>query len=315
LDIMKAPLAPALTPPAPTLSLSRLRAIAAVAEEGSFSAAARRLGVSHSAVAQQIREMELTHRVHLFDRANGQLQATPLCMELYDVCARVQEAERDAMHILDRRNSAGRQRLRVGLGNSMPGIAIIAEVIGLCPGLSVMVESGSHESIMQALLKRQVDVAVLPDIPPDVRFRRVPVLSHRVVAIAASDHRLAQSGTTTLEQLMDAPLIFRARGSSTQRMVDRAFRRKGLAPEPTLTVDSRDAVYEAVALGMGVGFMWEHGTFRTDKVRRITVPDLGRDVEEVAVSLSDDGNSVLEIFMSAAAAYSARAALRPHPAA
>lgn len=307
---MKAPVALSPIPALPTLSLSRLRAIAAVTEEGSYSAAARRLGVSHSAVAQQIREMETTHRVHLFDRTNGQLQATPLCLELYDVRARVQEAERDALHILDRRNSAGRPRLRVGLGNSMPGIAIIAEVIALCPGLSVTVESGSHESILQALLKRQVDVAVLPDIPIDARFRRVPVLSHRVVAIAASENRLAQTGTTTLDLLNEAPLIFRARGSSTQRTVDRAFLRKGLAPEPTLTVDSRDAVYEAVAVGMGVGFMWEHGTFRTDKVRRIIVQDLGRDVEEVAISLSDDGNSILKIFMTAAAAFSSRSALR-----
>ena len=53
------------------LTLSRLRALTAVAEEGSFSAAARRIGVSHSAVAQQIRDLERAHEIHLFDRVRS----------------------------------------------------------------------------------------------------------------------------------------------------------------------------------------------------------------------------------------------------
>ncbi|MGL6212045.1 MAG: LysR family transcriptional regulator, partial [Paracoccaceae bacterium] len=268
------------TPRTPGLSLSRLRAMIAVADEGSFSAAARRLGVSHSAISQQIREMEATHGIHLFDRKNGTLRPTPMCLELCDIGARVQEAEREAQNILDRRNAAGKLRLRVGLGNAMPGIAILSAFIARCPGISVSIESGSHESVMQALLQRRIDVAVLPDVPADPRFRQVPVLRHDVVAIAASTSPLAQATSLTVEQLAEVPLIFRSRGSSTQRVVDRAFRRAGLYPEPKLTADTRDAVYEAVASGIGVGFMWRAGTARTDMVRRITVADIGRAVDE-----------------------------------
>ncbi len=54
--------------PPRTLTPARLRAVLTVAEEGSFSAAGRRLGISHSAVSQQIREMEAAHGIRLFDR-------------------------------------------------------------------------------------------------------------------------------------------------------------------------------------------------------------------------------------------------------
>lgn len=305
---MKASVQPSATVRAPGLSLARLRAMTAVAEEGSFAAAARRLGVSHSAVAQQIREMEASHGVHLFDRQNGQLRPTPMCRELCDIGARVQEAERDALHILGRRNAAGRHRLRVGLGNSMPGIAIIGDMMACYPGVSVSVETGSHEMVLSALLQRDVDVAVLPDIPEDVRFRRVPVLTQQVVAIVAAGNPLSQARALSLERLAREPLIFRSRGSSTQRVVDRAFRRAGLCPEPNLTADTRDAVYEAVAVGIGIGFMWENGTFRTDTVRRIAVPDIGRAVDEVAMALADDRNDLIETFLTTARSFALRAA-------
>ncbi len=295
---------PSLSRPLQTLSLSRLRALTAVAEAGTFAAAGRSLGISHSAVAQQIREIEAMHGVSLFERRNGALHPTPICAELCDVGARMHEAERDALRILGRRDARGNRQLRVGLGNSMPGIAIVANLIANYPGLNVSVESGSHQSILAAVLQHRVDVAVLPDIPSDNRFRRFPVLSQEVVAIVSADFLIPPGGSFSLDQLMEWPLIFRPRGSSTQKVVDRAFRQAGLEPTPRLVADTRDAVYEAVALGIGVGFMWRFGTYRTDSVRRIAVPDMAAPVDEVVFALASESNDLLDMFLNASRIFS-----------
>ncbi len=308
---MKQAVPPSTTIRPPGISLARLRAMMAVADEGSFSAAARKLGVSHSAISQQIRELEADHGVHLFDRSSGKLRASPMCLELCEIAARVQEAERSALNILERRNAAGRPRLRVGLGNSMPGIAIISAFFDRYPGVSVTVDTGSHEFVLASLLQRKIDVAVLPDVPPNARFRQVPVLRHEVVAIAKANSPLARAETLTLEQLAETPLIFRARGSSTQRVVDRAFRRAGLYPEPRLIADTRDAVYEAVATGIGIGFMWRHGTFRSDTVRRIAVAEIGRVVDEVVFALADDRNELIDMMFAVATEFSKSNPLQP----
>jgi LysR family transcriptional regulator, low CO2-responsive transcriptional regulator len=173
------------TDPPRTLTPARLRAVLTVAEEGSFSAAGRRLGISHTAVSQQIREMEAAHGIRLFDRINGALRATPVCRELVEIGQRILSAELDAARVLDRRDSHGKPRLRLGLGNSMPGIAIAGRLLATRPELSISIESGSHQDILSAVLRRDVEVAVLPDVPPDPRFRRVPVLTQEVVAIVA----------------------------------------------------------------------------------------------------------------------------------
>jgi DNA-binding transcriptional LysR family regulator len=292
--------------PLHTLSLSRLRALTAVAEEGTFASAGRRLGISHTAVAQQIREIEAMHSVSLFERRNGALQPTPICAELCDVGARMHEAERDALRILGRRDERGNRQLRVGLGNSMPGIAIVANLISNHANLNVTVESGSHQTILSAVLQRRVDVAVLPDVPSDSRFLRVPILSQEVVAIVSPDFPEPPGGVFALDHLMQTPLIFRPRGSSTQKVVDRVFRQAGLEPTPRLVADTRDAVYEAVALGIGVGFMWRSGSFRTDSVRKIPVPSMAAPVDEVVFALASEHNDLLDMFLHAATEFSKR---------
>lgn len=282
------------------LSLSRLRALTAVAEEGSYSAAARRIGISHSAVAQQVRDLERAYDIHLFDRVRGVMAPTPACLELCDIAHRMQRAQSDAERVLARRGPSGKRRLRVGLGNSMPGIAIVGRVLDLHPTLTVTVESGSHQDIMAAVSRREVDVAVLPDLPADPRFRRFPVLSQEVVAIVSPGNPMAEQSEVSLARLAQAPLVYRSPGSSTQKVVDRGFRQAGLAPEPRLTADTRDAVYEAVALGIGVGFMWRYGTYRSDTVRRIRVPEFRSSVDEVVFALADERNALIDLFFNIA---------------
>jgi DNA-binding transcriptional LysR family regulator len=230
---------------------------------------------------------------------NGALHPTPICAELCDVGARMQEAERDALRILGRRDARGNRQLRVGLGNSMPGIAIVANLLANHPGLNVSVESGSHQTILAPVLQHRVDVAVLPDVPSDSRFRHFPVLSQDVVAIVSADAPEPPGGSFSLAQLMDRPMIFRPRGSSTQKVVDRAFRQAGLEPTPRLVADTRDAVYEAVALGIGVEFMWRFGTYRRDSVRRIAVPDMATPVDEVVFTLATERNDLVDMFLNA----------------
>ena len=90
-----------------------------------------------------------------------------------------------------------------------------------------------------------------------------------------STHRMC---TVTCERLMAEPLIFRTRGSSTQRVVDRAFRAAGFEPVPFLTLDTRDAVCREV------------GSFAHGEVLR--GPD-GEELVVVGVRLDDEGTPQL----------------------
>jgi DNA-binding transcriptional ArsR family regulator len=61
-----------------SLTSSRIRAVNAVFDAGSFSRAARRLGMSQPAVTQQVRGLENHFGVTLFERRGSKLMPTRL---------------------------------------------------------------------------------------------------------------------------------------------------------------------------------------------------------------------------------------------
>src|SRR5690606_27865668 len=208
--------------------------------------------------------------------------------------------------LLARRDPSGLLRIPGALGISMPGIDIIVLVNAKHSKYSIILERGTHHPILSLMLRHEVDVTVLPDIPADPRFRRLPILQQNVVAIVSETHPLAAATEVQLRDLAQQALIFRSRGSSTQKVIDRAFARAGLAPRPRLIADTRDAVYEAVSLGIGVGFMWRLGTHRADAVRRLQVPNIGSGSEEIVFALAEERNPLTDMFFLAAESYTRR---------
>lgn len=279
-----------------SLTSARIRTINAVFEAGTFSAAARRLGISQPAVTQQVREVEAEFGVKLFDRRGNGLVPTAICRQLATVTMRIQAAESEAVSILRQHEMLSGGELRIGLGNSMPGMTLVAAFIRAYPNISIQVEMGSWASIIDAIVDQRVDVAVLPEVPDDGRFRREICLRQRVVAIVHTQHILARAGSVTCTELAHERLIFRTRQSSTQRVVDHAFRMAGIAVSPVITLDTREGVLEAVANRIGVGFTWEHGSSRTDTITKLSVAELSSESPEHIFCLSDNRSKLVELF-------------------
>jgi DNA-binding transcriptional LysR family regulator len=281
------------------LTSSRVRAVNAVFETGSFAAAARRLGVSQPSVAQLVRELEADFHVALFERHGQSLIATALCRRLYAATNRMQAIEADALAILEQRDELAGGELRVGLGNAMPGMALIAAFRSLYPKIQVNIEIGSWSAIMAALVEQRVDLAVLPEVPNDKRFRREACVQQRVVAICHPVHALGRERSVSVAALRKYPLIFRTRDSSTQRAVDRAFRAVNLQADPAIVVNTREGVLEAVANRLGVGFIWEHGSSRMDGIAKVIIEEIEAESPEFIFALAGKRSKLVDLFFLA----------------
>lgn len=289
-----------------TLSTSRLNAIRAVAEGGSYAGAARLLGVTQPNISSQVRALETEFGVQLFIRESGQLRPTTLCLKLCDLAERAAEARDEAERLLLSRLSLREGRIAIGLGNAMPGMAVIAAFHPAYPSVKLDVETGSHQRIVRAVLTHECDIGVLPDVPSDQRYRRIEIAYSEVIAIVPTTHPLAQATQVTAAELEREPLIFRASGSPTQRAVGGMFARANLSPLPFLTLDARDGLYEAVVNGLGVGFMWRASTSRTDGVVRLPIVEMrGLAAHEAVFNLKETQNPIIEAFFSIVRAFDA----------
>jgi len=281
------------------LTLARLRALNAVMETGSFSAAARRLLVSQATISQQVRDLERALGLELFKRASNDMMPTPLCQQIYALSREIEDAGQQIADLLSQHRTLQQGELRVGLGNAMPGMARIGAFQKLCPGVHVKIEMGSWGKIFEAVIEGRVDVAILPDVPDEPRLRRQQMQSQSVVAIVHPEHALAARPEVGCAELMTERLIFRTRGSSTQRAVDAAFRKCALTPRAAIVLDTRDGVLDAVANDLGVGFMWNRGTSRRDGFVQLPCREMLQERADYVFSLRSAKGPLHEVFFTA----------------
>lgn len=256
-------------------TLNDIRAFIAVVEAGSFSEAARQLGLSQPAVSQRVRNFENSCGIRLLDRRAGP-ELTSAGREIFHrarlVLARVAELDTTAADLRGLRTG------RIAFGYATPAFAIplIARFCAAHPEIIVNYHYGNTADLFDGLRQCRLDVAVtsLLDVPQDLVARQIA--SQRLMLCVPAGHPLSAIGTVGLKQLDQLPLLMREEGSMTRSLVEKVCARNSVSLTSALVMPTREAVKEAVAAGLGLGFVLE-GEFgrdaRLDAVELVDAPE------------------------------------------
>lgn len=95
------------------ISLDQARVLEAVAEAGSFSRAAKKLGKSHSAIAYSIRMIEEQTRIEIFDKSQYRSTLTSHGEKVLEACRRLLDAERELASVCNNINAGWEPNLRI----------------------------------------------------------------------------------------------------------------------------------------------------------------------------------------------------------
>lgn len=235
-------------------SLNDIRAFVAVVEAGSFSDAARRLGLSQPAVSQRVRNFENSCGIRLLDRRAGTM-LTAAGREIFNrarlVLARAAELDTTAADL------RGLRAGRISLGYATPAFAIplIARFRADYPGVVFDYHYGNTGQLFDGLRQCRLDVAVtsLLAVPQDLVARKIG--SQRLMLCVPVGHAIAQGASVSMTQLTDMPLLLREPGSMTRALVEQVCTRLSISLHFATIMPTREAVKEAVASGLGLGFV------------------------------------------------------------
>ena len=216
------------------------------------------------------------------------------------ITAGIQRLEDEATVLLTRGERVESGVLRVGIRNLMPGMALIGAFQKRFPKIQVEVQYAIFSDIIDAVLEQRVDVGVLPNVPQDGRFISQVCLAQDVVALLPMNHPLVRCSRLHIADLLEEKLIFQKKGSATQRVIDAAFKKANVSPRPTLILETGSEVFEAVANGLGIGFIWRHGTSRKDGAAHIPVVEIDSTHEEVVFRRQGFSNAIVDMFFATA---------------
>lgn len=275
------------------LNHAQLRAFHAVAEQGGFTTAAARLGITQPAVTVQVKALEEHYRVELFHRRPRQAVLTVVGQELYQLTQRMVALERQADTFLEAEGGLKRGRITIAADGPFHIMPLIQAIHAELPGLSVNVSTGNSSFVRQALLDYQAEIGVLSEHEADERFTVLSSNQHAVILMIPADHPWAGRSSVGIGELEGVPMVLREKGSATRRRFEEVLTAAHVAPEVVLEIGSREAVREAVATGIGLGVIQEPEFGNDPRLAKAVIREVDLTANEYLVCLAERRDSRL----------------------
>jgi DNA-binding transcriptional LysR family regulator len=168
------------------LNFDQLRALLEVVEQGSFSAAARRLNLTQPAISLQIRELERRFGLRLIERLGKRAHATVPGRELVEAAQRISRE-------CDRADAAMRRYREGWTGRVHVGMTLTAMIYRLPPilrrvrldhpGIDLVVTNAPTQTTVENIIQNRIDLGLV-NLPVEKRQLKVtPLCPEVLVAI------------------------------------------------------------------------------------------------------------------------------------
>lgn len=267
------------------LTIPALRGFVKLVDEGSFSAAAKRLGVTQPAVSAQIRTLEDHFGTKLIVRSGRSWIPTAAGEQLYAHAGELATVAERLEESMSTFGNLPAGRLNIG-ASTVPGEFLLPKILGpYCekyPAVRVCVQVGDTAYIADQLLLRRVDMAVIGAAVAVDRLELIPFATDELVLIASAENGLSQKRSIHRDDLIFHPWVLREQGSGTRTMVSEAMAAVGLDPERlgvVLELGTTESVKRAVKANVGLSFISTYAlepgeTTGSGDLRVLNVPGL-----------------------------------------
>ncbi len=228
-----------------------------IAREGSLTAAARELHVTHSTLSAQLRALEDFLGENLFERKGRRLVLTPFGTEMAQYAEDIFRLGAELVDVARGRARPHREVFRVGVLGSLPKTIVyrVLEPVFQAAGeVALEIRHGDFNDLLGTLSRNQVQM-VLADQAPE---RATP---YRVHSHLLGDTGMILYGTRGLAaryepgfpaSLQGAPLILPPQGTNLRRAIDRWLAEKAIDSIAKVEVDDAGLMRTFGALGRGL---------------------------------------------------------------
>lgn len=218
------------------MDLSQVRYFNAVARHGSFSAAAKALGITQPGLTKAVRRLEASLDCTLFLRLprgvalTQQGEALLRHANLLDV--QLQDAQKEVRALAG--GAVG--ELRIGAGPSWLSRAlprIVAELTAEYPQLNFRVVGGYNSTLIESLSSGDLDIVVsaLPDNIP-AGLQAIPLSTDTISVVARTSHPLRTKRRSQPSSTLAYPWVLPGRDVLLRSRLEALFRVAGLEPPP-----------------------------------------------------------------------------------
>ena len=230
------------------MQLKSLRLLVAVAETGSFGAAAKRLHTVQSNVTTHIKKLEEELSVKLIHRA-GRVRPTSAGWAPVEYAERMITAHDEAVSLFKGQVKAC-GRLRIGAMETTTALRlppILAAYHAAQPDVDIQIKTGPTAELVELLLNGQVDCIFVAGRLEHGHYHSLKAFSEQLVLVGSTPMTQMPSSQALLTS---AFLAFR-QGCSYRQRIELLLAAQGVNAGRIFELGSLDAMLGCVAAGMG----------------------------------------------------------------
>ncbi|MBI1733989.1 MAG: LysR family transcriptional regulator [Candidatus Rokubacteria bacterium] len=257
------------------MTLRQLEVFLAVSRDGSFSRAARTLGLSQPTLSEHVHELERELGRPLFVRRGRTIALTEAGRVFEPHAQRAVRTVADGRQAVMELDGLTRGALLIGAGTT-PGIyvlpALLAEFRRRYPGIDVTLRIANSRVIEDQVRANQLDLGVVGGhgLAPGERCVAAGLVDE-LALIVAPRHPWARRREIAPERLGGQRVLIREPGSATREVMERALHGAGVTLPTTMELDHTEAIKQAVMAGLGVALVSVHAVRGELATRRLRV--------------------------------------------
>jgi DNA-binding transcriptional LysR family regulator len=243
------------------MELRHLHHFIAVADEGSFTKAARRVHIVQSGISASIKELEEEVGVKLIERTTRRVALTDQGkVFLEHARAGLATIEGGVQAVRDQ-DGIVRGKLRVGVLQSLHpylDLPLVLKNIRLRhPQMQIEVRSTTAEAVPEMVRSGKLDFSfhALHGSTTTSGLHVLPFIEDVLVAICARDHLLGSKGQVSIKALAGQDFVDLAPERATRKLIDREFSIRNLHRKTVIEVGDVQTEIQFVSRGLGVAIV------------------------------------------------------------
>jgi DNA-binding transcriptional LysR family regulator len=258
------------------LTLRQLKIFEAVARHLSFTRASEELHLTQPAVSMQVKQLEETVGLPLFEQVGKRVYLTEAGEELERYSRSILAILDEASVVFDEMKGLERGRLRITVASTANYFVpqLLAAFCQRHPGVKVSLDVTNRERLLRALQDNETDLVIMGKPPESMDLVAETFMDNPLVAIAPPTHPLAGQKNIPLKRLQRETFLIREKGSGTRSATERFFVEHGLSLSSTMEMSSSEAIKQGVEAGLGLGLLSLHTLEMELTLKRLVILDV-----------------------------------------
>ena len=213
---------------------------------------------SQPAVSAQIRQLEETLGVKLFEQIGRRTHLTQAGDELYHYSQKIFAVIDEALETMEELRGPDHGRLRVGADTTV-GTYVIPGLLGKFhqsyPEVEISLDVVNRAALVERIMSNEIDIAIVGRVPDDVPVVIEPFAPNELVLVASPYHRLAGRANVPLSELAREHFLMREVGSGTRAALELVLQEAEVPLHVSMHMGNNSAIKQGVAAGLGIALI------------------------------------------------------------